>query len=159
VKQKPDSHNAGLSPQDKKTFRLVLFRHMCGYLGTGLVISAILGGLYQDRLHFVWGLCAAGAVLLAMGWWEYLRVTDSLPFRQQKKAKKPAVPFILRKDKEKKRYKPAFLQNAEDFEDDLTPYTTADMEILSEKNRSSVLITARVAAGVLLFILSFVIPQ
>ena len=94
-----------------------------------------------------------------MGWWEYLRVTDSLPFRRQKKAKKPAVPFILRKDKEKKRYKPAFLQNAEDFEDDLTPYTTADMEILSEKSRSSVLITARVAAGVLLFILSFVIPQ
>ena len=159
MKQKPDSHNAGLSPKDKKVFRLVLFRRMCGYLGTGLVISAILGGLYQDRLHFVWGLCAAGAVLLAMGWWEYLRVTDSLPFRRQKKAKKPAVPFILRKDKEKKRYKPAFLQNAEDFEDDLTPYTTADMEILSEKSRSSVLITARVAAGVLLFILSFVIPQ
>lgn len=154
MKQKPN-----VTPQEKRAFRLVLFRRMGGYLGTGLVIAALLGGLYRDRLHFIWGLCAAGAVLIGMGWWEYLRLTDSLPFRRLKKGKKPTVPYILRKEKEKKRHKPAFLQNAEEFEDDLTPFTTADMGLLGEKRRAYALIAARVAAGALLFVLSFVIPQ
>lgn len=159
MKQKPDPKKTEWTVQEKQTFRLVLLRHLSAYFSAGLVISALLGGLYQDRLHFIWGLCAAGAILLAMGWWEYLRITDSLPFRSRKKAKKTTVPYILRKEKEKKRHKPAFLQNAEDFEDDLTPYTTADMEILGEKRRAYALILARIAAGVLLFVLSFVIHQ
>jgi len=157
VKQKPDTLKTPSAPQEKQVFRLVLIRRMFGYLSTGLVISAILGGLYGDRLHFIWGLCASGAVCIAMGWWEYLRLTDSLPFGRRKKEKKLSVPYILRKEKEKKRHKPAFMQNAEDFEDDLTPYTTADLEVLSEKKRSHALIAARLISGVLLFVLSFVI--
>jgi len=152
VKQSADKQNAN-------TFRLILFRRIFSYLSVGLVISAILGGLYQDRLHFIWGLCAVGAILIAMGWWKYLQATDSLPFRYPKRTKKSKVPYILRKEKERKRHKPAFLQNAEDFEDDLTPYTTADMECLDKKQHASVLIIARVAAGILLFALSFVIHQ
>ena len=159
MKQNSDSQKTKWTTQEKQTFRLVLLRRLFAYLSAGLVISALIGGLYQDRLHFIWGLCAAGAILIAMAWWEYLRITNSLPFRQSKKAKKPTVPYILRKEKEKKRRKPAFLQNAEDFEDDLTPYTTADMEILGEKRRALALILARTAAGVLLFVLSFVIHQ
>ena len=51
------------------------------------------------------------------------------------------------------------MQNAEDFEDDLTPETTADMEQLSKKQRSAVLIVSRMVAGLLLILISFVIPQ
>lgn len=156
---KNNSHSPKISPEEKRNFRLVVFRLLCRYLGIALVISAVLGGLYRDRLHFIYGLCAAGAVLIAMGWWEYLRLTDSLPFRGRKKDKKASVPYLLRKEKEKKRYKPAFLQKAEDFEDDLTPSTTADMEVLDTQKRAYALIISRIGSGVVLFILSFIIPQ
>ena len=65
----------------------------------------------------------------------------------------------MRKEKETKHHKPAFMQKSEDFEDDLTPEVTADIEIFSEKRRSYALIISRVAAGILLLIASFVIPQ
>ena len=148
-----------LDPKDKKTFRLLIFRRAFSYLGIELVISAIVGGLYQDTLHFIWALCAAGAILIAMGWFEYLRVTDSLPLFKKKATKKPQAPYIWRRDKQKKQVRPAFMQSSEDFEDDLTPYTTADMEILGEALRSRAIIISRIAAGVLALIASFCIPQ
>ena len=110
-------------------------------------------------MHFIWALCAVGAILIAFGWFEYLKMTDSLPFFGKSKEKKAKVPYSLRKEKEQKRHKPAFMQKSEDFEDDLTPQTTADIEIFSERRRSYVLIISRVAAGILLLIASFVIPQ
>lgn len=148
-----------ISPQDKKTLRLIIFRRTFSYLGTGLVCSAVVGGLYGDRLHFIWALCAAGALLFAFGWLEYLKMTDSLPFFHRSKRKKVKTPYIWRDKKQQKRHKPAFMQNAEDFEDDLTPETTPDMEMLSQKRRSAVLIVSRMIAGVLLILISFVIPQ
>lgn len=148
-----------LTEQDKKTLRLIFFRRTFSYLGTGLVCSAVVGGLYRDRLHFIWALCAAGAIFIALGWFEYLKMTDSLPFFHKSKRKKIKTPYIWRKDKQQKRHKPAFMQNAEDFEDDLTPETTPDMELLSQKRRSAVLVISRMAAGLLLIVISFVIPQ
>ena len=152
MKQKNNPQKTEFTQEQKRNYRLILFRLLFRYIGIGLVISATLGGLYQDRIHFIYGLCAVGAVLIAMGWWEYLRITDSLPFRPRKKATKPSVPYLLRKDKEKKRYKPSFMQNAEDFEDDLTHCTTADAELLDEKKRAHALILSRMGAGVILFI-------
>ncbi len=148
-----------MEQKDKKTFRLLIFRRTFSYLGIGLVVSAIVGGLYQDTLHFIWALCAAGAIFIAMGWFEYLRATDSLPILKRKRTKPPKAPYIWRRDKQNKHHKPAFMQSAEDFEDDLTPYTTADAEILSEKLRSRAVIISRIAAGVLALIASFCIPQ
>lgn len=148
-----------LTPREVKTYRLVLFRRTFSCFGTGLVISAIVGGLYRDRMHFIWALCAAGAILVALGWFEYLKLTDSLPFFHNHKPKKIKTPYPWRKDKEIKRHKPAFMQKSEDFEDDLTPEITADIEIFNEKRRSYALIISRIAAGVLLLIASFVIPQ
>ena len=148
-----------LTPQEAKTYRLVLFRRTFSYFGTGLVISAIVGGLYRDRMHFIWALCAIGAILIAFGWFEYLKLTDSLPFFRKSKDKKIKTPYAWRKEKEVKRHKPAFMQKGEDFEDDLTPQTIADIEIFSKKRRSFALIFSRIAAGILLLIVSFVIPQ
>ena len=145
--------------RERGIYRRVILRRTFSYLGTGLVISAIVGGLYRDRMHFIWALCAVGSIFLAYGWLEYLKMTDSLPFSHNKKTKKIKTPFIWRNQKQAKRHKPAFMQTAEDFEDDLTPQTVADMEIFSEKLRSVALIISRVAAGVILLILSFVIPQ
>lgn len=148
-----------MTPEEAKKYRLVLFRRTFSYLGTGLVLSAIVGGLYRDRMHFIWALCAIGAIFIAFGWFEYLKLTDSLPFFHKSKPRKTKTPYVWRKEKESKRHKPAFMQNSEDFEDDLTPQTTADIEIFSEKRRSFALIISRVAAGILLLIASFVIPQ
>lgn len=148
-----------LTERERGIFRRVILRRSFSYLGTGLVLSAIIGGLYRDRLHFIWALCAVGSIFIAFGWFEYLKMTDSLPFFHNKKAKKAKTPFIWRRDKQDKRHKPAFMQTAEDFEDDLTPQTVADIEIFSEKRRSAALIISRVTAGVILLILSFVIPQ
>ena len=148
-----------MTADEKKKYRLVLLRRTFSYLSAGLVLSAVIGGLYGDRMHFIWALCASGAVLIGMGWWEYLRVTESFSFIGRKKAKKEEVPYSLRKEKEKKRHKPAFLQKSEDFEDDLTPYTAVDTDFFTEKQLSWSLVIARIAAGVLLFAASFVIPQ
>ena len=152
------SHN-DLNPRDLRIYRRVILRRTFSYLGAGLVISAIVGGLYHDRMHFIWALCAIGAIFLAYGWLEYLKMTDSLPFFHTKKAKNIKTPFIWRNQKQKKWHKPAFMQNSEDFEDDLTAQTIADIEIFSEKRQSVALIISRAAAGILLLIASFVIPQ
>ena len=143
---------------DKRKFRLVLFRRIFSYIGTGLVISALIGGLYRDRIHFIWALCAVGAILIGCGWYEYLKLTDSFPFRLKNKPKNEKTPYLLRKEKEKKTHKPAFMQKAEDFEDDLTPYTTADTETFTKKQVKSLLIISRIAAGAILFLISFFIP-
>ncbi len=143
---------------EKRTYRLILTRRTFACLGTALVLSAVVGGLYGDRMHFVWSLCAAGAILIALGWWEYLKVTETLHFLKKRKAKKVKAPFSLRKNKGSTAHKPAFLQKAEDFEDDLTPQTTADEELFSEKERQYALVLSRIAAGVLLLITSFFIP-
>ena len=153
------SPNDRIPAEDVGKYRLVIFRRSFSYLGIGLVISALVGGLYSDRMHFIWALCAVGAILIAYGWFEYLKLTDSLPFFRKTKQKKTKAPYAWRKEKEIKRHKPSFMQRGEDFEDDLTPQTTADIEIFSEKHRSYALIISRVSAGVLLLILSFVIPQ
>ena len=157
---KPDNkEKAPLTNREKTSFRLALMRRTFSYIGIGLVCSALVGGLYGDRLHFVWALCAAGAILFAMGWFEYLRATDSLPRLFRKKRQKPKTPYVWRKEKQSKHHKPSFMQNAEDFEDDLTPYTTADEEIFSAKLRSRAIIISRMTAGALLFLASFIIPQ
>jgi hypothetical protein len=148
-----------LNPRDLRIYRRVILRRTFSYLGAGLVISAIVGGLYRDRMHFIWALCAIGSIFLAYGWLEYLKMTDSLPFFHTKKAKNIKTPFIWRNQKQKKWHKPAFMQNSEDFEDDLTAQTIADIEIFSEKRQSVALIISRAAAGILLLIASFVIPQ
>ena len=148
-----------LTPSDRAVYRRVLLRRTFSYLGTGLVLSAVVGGLYRDRMHFIWALCAIGSIFIAFGWFEYLKLTDSLPFFHQSKQKKIKTPYAWRKEKEIKKHKPAFMQKSEDFEDDLTPQMTADVEIFSERRRSFALIISRVAAGIILLILSFVIPS
>lgn len=153
------SNRPPLSERERRAYRLILLRRTFGYLGAGLVCSAVVGGLYRDRLHFVWGLCAAGAIIVAMGWFEYLRMTNSLPFFKKAKQKKTKTPYAWRRDKQSGGHKPAFMQRAEDFEDDLTPYTTADMELLDERRRSLALIISRVVAGAALLVISFFIPQ
>ncbi len=149
----------GKGPRENRAFYLVILRKCFSSLGIALVISALVGGLYQDTLHFIWALCAAGSILIAMGWYEYLKLSDSLPRFMKKKKKSKKTPYVWRKEKESRPHKPAFAQNADDIEDDLTPLTTADEEILGEKMRSWSIVVARSVAGVLLFVISFVIPQ
>ncbi len=48
-----------------KTFKMLSF---C------LLSSAIVGGLYGDRLHFHYGLSFSGALCLMLSWFDYLRL-------------------------------------------------------------------------------------
>ena len=148
-----------LNQRERGIYRRVILRRTFSYLGAGLVLSAIIGGLYRDRMHFIWALCAVGAIFVAYGWLEYLKMTDSLPLFHNKKSKKIKTPFIWRNQNQSKHHKPAFMQNPEDFEDDLTAQTIADIEIFSQKRQSIALIISRIAAGILLLILSFLIPS
>ena len=130
----------------KKTGRL---------LAGGLVISALLGGLYEDRLHFVFGLSACGSLLLAAGWFLYLKLTGD--FRWLKKRERKKVPYYLRREKEERPARAAFLRDSADFDDDLNAATSTDEEDLSEEERQRNRIFACTAAGAALLLLSCVI--
>ena len=131
-----------------KTFRLVSF---------GLVLSAIVGGLYGDTMYTVWALCAIGSILLCLGWFGYLKLEGMVlfPFRAGKT--RPRVPYIHRRFKEQRPHRPAFRKDSRDFDDDLTAATAVDDTALPERAAQMAPIWAKAAAGVVLFLVSFVI--
>ena len=148
-----------MEEREKKNFRRVILRRTMTYLGIGLVGSAIVGGLYGDRLHFTWALCAFGGLFLAWGWFTYLAADPTSVLHRYKAAKKKEnkVPYALRGKKTKSRRKnPAFLRGNEDFDDDLAAETAVDEEMLGEKEREKAIIVSRLAAGILLFLVSLV---
>ena len=154
-----------MEKRDKSLFRRILLRRTAKYTGAGLVAGALVGGLYGDRMHFIWALCAAGALFIAWGWFSYLAADPTspvhrMPCRRGKggwPGKRNRVPYALRKDKKTHQAKPAFLRGNEDFDDDLVSATAVDEERLSDKERAKLAVLARAAAGALLLILSFIL--
>lgn len=143
---------------EKGKFRLAITKRSFSLLSAALVISAVTGGLYKDRIHFIFALCALGAVYFAVGWFKYLILTDERR-KTNKKNKKSDVPYSLKKDKnEKTSHKPAFLRSSDEFNDDLSGKTAVDEEIFDEKTREYIKIYSYALAGILLFVISFIIP-
>ena len=146
-----------MEEREKKHFRRVILRRSMTYLGSGLVGSALVGGLYGDRLHFTWALCAFGGLLLAWAWFTYLAADPSSVLHRWKswEKKKKQVPYALRRDEKRShRANPAFLRGNEDFDDDLAAETAVDEEILSEKEKERAVIISRLIAAVLFFLIS-----
>ena len=67
------------------------------------------------------------------------------------------MPYIHRRFKENRPHRPAFQKDASDFDDDLTAATAVDGEAFGEEAVKMARVWARVAAGVLLYLVSFFI--
>ena len=141
--------------QQKKYIRLIYGKTL-RYFATALVLCAVVAAFYGDRLRFVFALCAAGGVFLAWGWFTWLHATGMrLPGFKSKPGKKK-VPYILRREKQKP-HRPAFAMDNDDFDDDLISATTAREEEFPKHLREKARSFSRMACGILLFLVSFLI--
>ena len=141
--------------EKKKYFRLIYARTF-RIFGICLVISAIVGGIYGSTMYAVWAMCAAASLVMLWGWFLYLQEKGMRLFGWKPKSRRPAVPYIHRRFKQK-HHRPAFQKEAADFDDDLTAATAVDAEAFSEQAVKMARIWARVAAGILLYLVSFFI--
>lgn len=141
----------------KRKYIRLTYACTCKWLAVGLVLSAIIGALYGDRMYTVWALCAVGSVLVCWGWFIYLRLDGMRIFGFKPNPKQKNVPYIHRRFKKKKSYRPAFRKDSSDFDDDLNDVTLVDAGSFTERQQEMVRVWERVVAGVLLIIISFLI--
>ena len=140
----------------KKYFRLIYARAF-RLFGICLVISAIVGGIYGSTMYTVWAMCAAGSLVICWGWFLYLQMKGMRLFGFKAKSQESDVPYVHRRFKQKRPHRPAFQKDAADFDDDLTSATAVDEESFSEEAVKMARVWAKVAAGVLLYLVSFFI--
>ncbi len=141
--------------QRKKYIRLIYTKSL-RYFATALVLCAVVAAFYGDRLRFVFALCAAGGVFLAWGWFTYLHLTGFHLPGFGRVSRRPKVPYILRKDKQPV-HKPSFAMTNDDFDDDLVDATTVREAEFSDGQIKLARALSRLACGLLLFAVSFVI--
>lgn len=146
-----------MTREERKRYLRLIYARSFRLLSIGLVISAIVGGLYGNTMYTVWAMCAVGSILICWGWFLYLRLDGTGIFAFLPKGAKPKVPYIHRRFKDKRPHRPAFRKDSMDFDDDLTSATAVDSEAFSEHAAEMARIWARAAAGVLLFLISFLI--
>ena len=140
----------------RKYIRLTYAR-TCKWLAVGLVMSVIIGALYGERMYTVWALCAVGSVFVCWGWFIYLRLDGMRIFGFKPNPKQKKVPYIHRRFKEKRSYRPAFRKDSTDFDDDLNDATLVDAGRFTERQQEMVRVWERVIAGVLLVVISFLV--
>ena len=126
-----------------KKWRLLIFHRAMVLFSLALVFSALAAGLYQSRVYFSFGACAAGALLWAKAWLDFCRWRDGKPLERTREK----TPYMLRARKKKTVHKPAFLMNASDFDDDLTPWTALGEETLPRRAQELSSVLACVFAG------------
>lgn len=136
------------------SWRRVVFHRAMTHLSAALVLSAAAAGLYQDRVYFMFASCLSGVILIARAWLAYCRWSDP---RKREKQMDVKIPYLLKKEKNPRRHKPAFLMNAGDYDDDLTPVTAVDEEIFTDAQRAGAHIAAFVLSGCGMLLLSFVL--
>lgn len=147
-----------MSREERKKYLRLIYARCFRILAVSLVLCAIVGGLYGDRMYTVWAMCAVGSILVCWGWFIYLRL-DGMRIFGFKPNPKPGtkVPYFHQRFKQKRPNRPAFRKDSADFDDDLNDATIVDAERFSEHHREMARVWSRVAAGVLLFLLSFLI--
>lgn len=146
-----------MTREEKKRYLRLIYARTFRLFGTGLVISALVGGLYGDTLYTVRALCAVGSILLCWGWFCYLRLDGMRIFGFKPNPGQDRVPYIHQRFKQKRPHRPAFRKDSADFNDDLNDATAVDAERFSERANELARVWSRAAAGVLLFVLSFFI--
>ena len=144
-----------MSREEKKKYLRLIYAQTFRLLGICLVISAMAGGIYGSTMYAVWAMCAAGSLVICWGWFLYLQCKGMRLFGWKSKSQQSAVPYIHRRFKHKRPHRPAFRKDAADFDDDLTAATAVDSEAFSEQAVKMAQVWTRVAAGVLLYLVSF----
>ena len=134
-------------------WRLLVFRQAMGMLSAALVMSAAAAGVLGRRFYFTFAASTAGVLLLGRAWLEFCRLRDHRPLEENRK--KP--PAMLCRPEKRRRHKPAFLMNAADFDDDLTPYTAVGFEGFGDDGCRLARTAAAVLAGLLMIAVSFLI--
>ena len=146
-----------MTREEQKRYLRLIYARSFRLFGIGLVLSAIVGALYGDRMYTVWAMCAAGSVPICWGWFIYLRLDGMRLFGFKPNPKAAKVPYIHRRFKQKRPHRPAFRKDSADFDDDLNDATVVDAERFPERAGELARVWARVAAGILLFLVSFFI--
>ena len=146
-----------MTREEKKRYGRLIYAQTFRLLSMGLIISALVGGIYGDAMYTVWAMCAAGSVLLCWGWFTYLKLEGMGIFGFQTKTPKTKVPYIHQRFKQQRPHRPAFRKDSADFDDDLTAATAVDEASFSHRQAQMAKVWARAAAGVLLFLISFLI--
>lgn len=140
-----------------RSYMRLIYRRVFEKMSFYLVLSAILGGLYKDRLHFIYGLSFFGALCILLGWGEYLRSIGvrlpNLTLRHQKRK----IPYALRRFKIPKYHKPSFMMDFNDFDDDLTPMTAVSEAQFTRLQCLKADMWAKLICGSILTLLSLVI--
>lgn len=144
-----------MSRDEKKQYLRLIYAQTFRWFGICLALCALVGGVYGDRMYTVWALCAAGSILICWGWFIYLRLDGMRIFGFKPNPDSRKVPYIHRRFKNAHPHRPAFRKDSTDFDDDLNSATAVDAERFSERAQEIARIWARVAAGILLFALSF----
>ena len=146
-----------MTREEKKRYLRLIYAQTFRLFGIGLVLSCLVGGLYGNTMYTVWALCAAGSVLMCWGWFVYLRLDGMRIFGFKPNPTQSRVPYFHRRFKHKRPHRPAFRKDSTDFDDDLTSATIVDSESFSERAAGMAWVWARVASGVLLYLVSFFI--
>ena len=146
-----------MTREEQKRYLRLIYAQTFRLLSVGLVICAIVGGLYGSTMYTVWALCAAGSIFICWGWFLYLRLDGMRIFGFKPNSEKAKVPYIHRRFKNKRAHRPAFRKDSADFDDDLTAATAVDAEAFSQRQAEMARIWARVAAGSLMYLISFFI--
>ena len=146
-----------MTREEKKRYFRLIYAKTFRLFGIGLVLSALVGGLYGDSMYTVWAMCALGSLLICWGWFCYLRLDGMRIFGFKPNSQKTSVPYFHQRFKKKLPHRPAFRKDSSDFDDDLTAATAVDSEAFSEREGEMAKVWSRAAAGVLLYLVSFFI--
>ena len=143
---------------DRKRYARLIYRRTFRHLSAALVTALLTGTLLGGGIYLVSALCAAGFVLIAWGWFTYLKCAGQMPFGRMQTQKAPKVPWLHRRFKEQKPHRPSFRMDSADFDDDLTSATMVNAEDFTEKQQLASAAAARLLSGALLVVFSFFIP-
>lgn len=145
-----------MDAQQRKRYIRLIYSKVFRYLGVTLVLCAIIGGIYGDRLHFVFALCAAGAGYICWCWFTHLkRIGFKLVGFGERMKVKVKTPYVLRRIKHKRLHKPSFMMTNADFDDNLINATACNEEEFSKEKIQASQMYARAVCGAMLFIISF----
>ena len=146
-----------MQKNERKKYIRLIYRHTFRYLGIMLAIALLLGALLGGGVYMMNAVCALGFVLIAWGWFTYLKMTGMQPFGRFRK-KKARVPYIHRRFKDKKPHRPSFRMDSGDFDDDLTSATMVSEDIFTKKQADAARAISRAISGAIMVVLSFFIP-
>lgn len=140
--------------EERKKYARLIYAQVFRLLGICLVMSAVVSGVLNEKIYFIWAMATSGVILIAFAWFTYLQMCGvRLPFHSRKK-QYMKVPYCHQRYKACRPHVPSFLKDATYFDDDLSDATVVDRERFSHKERSIAQIISSIMCAVILILLS-----